>query len=214
MALCFPSLEEINFFRVPLTSGERHLVDFLLSYFDDDDNYEIYVQPFLNGDRPDFVIVRPDAGALVIEVKDWNLKHYQNSNGGTSAWKLIKNDASIRSPLAQVEAYKRNLYNLHIDLLFERNIKDSKNFAVVQTAVYFHEENTEDAQKFCVNSKYINILGHDSLDAQKFDTLLKKIRLDRQSILFDKSLYQSFHRFLKPPEHTPDMGKDIRLFIT
>ena len=209
MATCFPSLEEINSFRVPLTPGERHLLDFLLSYCDDD-NFEIYVQPFLNGDRPDFVIVRPDAGALIIEVKDWQLRHYENSKGGTSSWTLCKDKATIRSPLAQVEAYKRNLYDLHIDLLFERNIKDSRNFAVVQTAIYFHEEKTENAQKFCVDSGYINILGHDSLDTQKFDALLKKIRLDRQSTLFDKSLYQSFNRFLKPPEHTPDMGKNIK----
>ena len=207
MALFFPSLEEINSFRVPLTSGESHLVEFL-KYLDD--NYEIYVQPFLNGDRPDFVIVRPNSGALIIEVKDWQLEHYENSKGGTSSWTLCKNKATIRSPLAQVKAYKENLYDLHVDLLFERNIQDSKNFAVVQTAVYFHKETTENAQKFCVDSKYISILGHDSLDVQKFDTLLKKIRLDRQSILFDKSLYQSFNRFLKPPEHTPDMGKDIK----
>jgi hypothetical protein len=208
MALCFPSLQEIESFRVALEPGERHLLDFLLGHLGD--NYEIYVQPFLNGDRPDIVIVRPDAGVLIIEVKDWHLKHYLNSNGGLSSWELVQNNARIRSPLAQVEAYKSNLYELHIAQLFERNIKDRRYFSVVQTAVYFHNEKTENARRFCSNVGYTNILGYDALNTHDFDALLGKARLNRVSALFDRDLYISFKRFLKPPEHTPDMGKDIQ----
>jgi hypothetical protein len=208
MPLCFPSLEEIECFRVPLEPGERHLLNFLLRHLSD--NYEVYVQPFLNGDRPDIVIVRPDAGALVIEVKDWHLRHYRNSKGGLSSWVLIENNTRIRSPLAQVQAYKSNLYELHIDQLFERNIKDKRYFSVVQTAVYFHNAKTEDAQRFYCDVRYTYILGHDTLNAQSFDALLRIARLNRASFLFDNDLYTSFKRFLKPPEHTPDMGKDIQ----
>ena len=35
--------------------------------------WEIYVQPHLNGLRPDFVLLNPDVGIGVFEVKDWNL---------------------------------------------------------------------------------------------------------------------------------------------
>jgi hypothetical protein len=208
MALCFPSLEEIERLRVPLEAGERYLLDFLLGYLDD--SYEIYVQPFLNGDRPDIVVIRPDAGALVIEVKDWHLKHYRNPEGGLASWELRENNARIRSPLAQVETYKQNLYELHIDQLFERKVRDKKYFSVVQTAVYFHNENTEDAQKFCFNVRYTHILGRNALTAQNFGALLHIARLNRSSLLFDNNLYRSFKRFLMPPEHTADMGKDVR----
>lgn len=208
MALCFPSLEEIERLRVPLELGERYLLDFLLGYLSD--NYEIYVQPFLNGDRPDIVIVRPDAGVLVIEVKDWNLRHYRNSKGGLSSWELLENKARIRSPMSQVETYKSNLYELHIDKLFERKIKDKRYFSIVKTAVYFHNETTANAQKFCFDVHYTHILGNDALNPQSFQVLLRKTRLDKSSFLFDNDLYKSFRRFLKPPEHTPDMGKDIR----
>jgi predicted transposase YbfD/YdcC len=208
MALCFPSLEEIGRFRVPLEPGERCLLDFLLLHLDD--NYEIYAQPFLNGDRPDIVIVRPDAGALVIEVKDWHLSHYRNSQGGLASWELQENSARVRSPLAQVETYKQNLYELHIDQLFERNIRDKRYFSIVQTAVYFHNESTENAQSFCFGARYTHILGHNALNAKDFDALLQKTRLNRPSFLFDSDLCRSFKRFLKPPEHTPDMGKDIQ----
>jgi hypothetical protein len=208
MALCFPSLEEVERFRVPLELGERHLLDFLLSYLDN--NYEIYVQPFLNGDRPDIVVVRPDAGVLIIEVKDWNLKYYRNSKGGLASWELIENNARIRSPMSQVETYKSNLYQLHIDKLFERKIRDKRYFSIVQTAVYFHNEKTENARQFCFDVDYTQILGHDVLNPQGFQVILGKARLNRSSFLFDRDLYESFRRFLKPPEHTPDMGKDIR----
>ncbi|NJN73782.1 MAG: AAA family ATPase [Limnothrix sp. RL_2_0] len=208
MALCFPSLKDIENFRVPLEPGERHLLDFLLSYLDD--CYEIYVQPFLNGDRPDIIIVRPNSGVLIIEVKDWNLEYYRNPSSGNSSWKLAKNNADIRSPLAQVESYKENFYNLHIDKLFERNIKNSKYFAVVQTAVYFHKETTQNSRNFCGNSNRTHIFGHDALSDISFKKILALAYLISPSTLFDKDLYQSFKRFLKPPEHTPDMGKEIR----
>jgi hypothetical protein len=208
MALCFPSLEEIERFRVPLEPGERCLLDFLLHHLDG--NYEVYVQPFLNGDRPDLVVVRPNAGVLVIEVKDWHLRHYRNPQGGLASWELQENSARIRSPLAQVETYKQNLYELHIDQLFERNIKDKRYFSTVQTAVYFHNESTENARKFCFDVRYTHILGQDALNAKIFDALLHKARLNRSSLLFDSDLYKSFKRFLKPPEHTPDMGRKIQ----
>jgi hypothetical protein len=208
MALCFPSLEEINNFRVPLEPGERYLLDFLLRNLND--SYEIYVQPFLNGDRPDIVVVRPDAGVFVIEVKDWHFRHYKNPNGGRDSWVLIENQSRIRSPLAQVETYKSNLYELHIDKLFERNITDKRYFSVVQTAVYFHCESTADAQKFCSDPGYTQVLGNDALNPKFFNMVLQKAWLNRPSSLFDNDLYRSFKRFLKPPEHTPDMGKDIK----
>ena len=208
MALCFPSLEEIARFRVPLEVGERYLLDFFLGYLSD--NYEVYVQPFLNGDRPDIVIVRPDAGVLVIEVKDWNLRHYRNPKGGLSAWELVKDNTRIRSPLSQVETYKSNLYDLHIDKLFERNIKDKRCFSIVKTAVYFHNETTTNAQKFCFNVDYTQIFGNNSLNSSQFETILRKARLDKPSLFFDNDLYKSFKRFLKPPEHNPDMGKYIK----
>lgn len=55
----------------PLQKGERRvfeLFDRLLPK-----EWEIYVQPHLNGLRPDFVLLHPKAGIAVFEIKDWNL---------------------------------------------------------------------------------------------------------------------------------------------
>lgn len=208
MAKCFPSLQEIERFRVPLEPGERHLLDFLLRHLDD--SYEIYVQPFLNGDRPDIVVVRPDAGVLVIEVKDWHLRHYNNPQGGLARWHLLHNNAKVRSPLAQVQAYKNNFYELHIHLLFERYITNKNYFSVIKAAVYFHNETTKNAKNFCGQVKHIHVIGRDALNPESFNALLHEARLNRSSYLFDEDLYRRFTRFLRPPEHTPEMGKKIQ----
>ena len=39
--------------------------------------WEIYLQPHLNGLKPDFVLLNPKVGIAVFEVKDWNLQAMQ-----------------------------------------------------------------------------------------------------------------------------------------
>lgn len=93
MALCFPRDAD----RLKLETREPELLSFLLETLSD--QYEIYVQPFFCGDRPDFVIVRPDAGVLIIEVKDWSLSSYKVEYG---RWRLKLDDTPLRSPFDQV----------------------------------------------------------------------------------------------------------------
>ena len=74
MATFYPSIETIIKLKVPPTEGERTLLDFLGRMLDD--SYEVYFNPYLNGDRPDVLIMREGNGVLVIEVKDWNLDNF------------------------------------------------------------------------------------------------------------------------------------------
>ena len=75
MAIFYPNLETISKFKVHPTEGEWALLRFLGETLDD--SYEVYFNPYLNGDRPDVVIMRKGNGVLVIEVKDWNLDNYE-----------------------------------------------------------------------------------------------------------------------------------------
>lgn len=74
MAIFYPSLEKISKFRVQPTTGERTLLEFLKNCLDD--SFEVYFNPFLNGDRPDVLIMRRGYGVMIIEVKDWNLNNF------------------------------------------------------------------------------------------------------------------------------------------
>ena len=209
MAILTPSFENINRLKVPPTDGELHLLEFLCNNLDD--KYEIYFQPFINGDTPDIILMRKNSGVLIIEVKDWDLNNYDPV--GRLHWELKKNKALIKSPLRQVQSYKDNLYDLHIEHLLEKKIKKKGLFGVVGCAVYFHHEDESKIRKFLwqTDLKFFRLIGRDTLTKSKFAKILRKQRLDKEdSKLFDEDLYNSFTRFLKPSIHTIEQGVVIR----
>ena len=72
----YPNWNQIKNIANPLTNGEMVLAKYL------DDNlpseWEIFVQPFLNGDRPDIAILHKDRGITFFEVKDWAEELYRS----------------------------------------------------------------------------------------------------------------------------------------
>jgi hypothetical protein len=217
-----PSLEVIKLQKVQPTLGEWTFLDFLLDNLDD--SYEVYFQPFLNGDNPDFAIMRKGSGVLLIEVKDWNLESYYLDE--KTRWRLKKDNTFIKSPLHQVDNYKENLFQLHIEELFYKNIRNKNHWATVNCAVYFHNATQEQLNNFLIEGfqidskekdyrnyrKYLGhfgIIGHDSLAKINLDNLLTKFWLNKSSYYFDDILYNSFYRFLKSPIHQIEDGIKI-----
>lgn len=221
MAQVFPSLEQIHQLRSKPTEGELHLLKFLSENLDN--NYEIYFQPFLNGDRPDIILMRPDAGVMIFEVKDWNLGSYDiNEKKHWFVTQDRKKWSRIKSPIDQVLSYKQNLYDLHIENLLETRIKNPKTWAVVSCAIYFHCENYDKVDNFLTGKfqdnqnegyrrflSHLVILGKDSLNRNSLNQFLRKHYLHRQSKFFNDTLYKSFKRHLQPPYHSREEGKPI-----
>lgn len=218
MAILSPPIDVIKRQKVQPTEGEWVLLDFLLNNLDD--TFEIFYQPFLNGDNPDFAIMRKGSGVLLIEVKDWDLDHYfidEKTN-----WRLKKDNTIIKSPLNQVENYKSNLYNLHLEELFNKSIKNKNHWATVNCAVYFHKASELKLNNFILESftnqeyysyqkfvSYFALLGCNSLNKSVLDKVLTKFWLNRTSYYFDETLYNSFKRYLKPPIHQIEEGIEI-----
>lgn len=219
MAKLYPDIETINRQKVPPTNGERKLIDFLSKELDD--SYEIYFQPFLNGDMPDIAVMRKGSGVLLIEVKDWDLRHYYVDN--KTKWRLKENDAFIKSPLNQVNAYKENLFKLHIEELYLKSIKNKNHWATVNCAVYFHNSSSSELNSFLTNGfggneyngyrkflSYFGLWGYDTLTTSELNRWFSKFWMNRQSRYFDDNIYYSIQRFLKPPIHQIEEGKEIR----
>ena len=217
MALLNPTFDTIGRLRVSATEGELHLLKFLSSALDD--KYEIFFQPFINGDNPDIIIMRKNSGVLIIEVKDWHLINYFLDK--KKHWRLKENGAYLKSPLSQVLSYKENLYTLHIEHLLEKKIRNQKLFSVVTCAVYFHNETENSIKSFLLEKfsnderykkfiSYFELIGRDTLKKEKFQNILHKRWLDRYSKFFDNNLYQSFKKYLSPPIHTIEQGIEIQ----
>ena len=148
MAIIYPTYENILKLKVPPTEGELKLIDFLLESLNDE--YEIYFQPFLNGDCPDIILMRKGGGVLIIEVKDWNLEKYHLDY--RKRWFVNHNGALIKSPISQVLKYKENMYDLHIQNLLELKLKDYKYWYIVNCAIFFYKETQSDILDFVLSS--------------------------------------------------------------
>jgi hypothetical protein len=221
MATLIPSYDKIFSLKVKPEDGELHLLKFLDSHLDE--SFEVYFNPYMNGDRPDIVIMRKGFGVMVIEVKDYNLDLYKLDERKNFVIKS-NNAKTSKSPISQVLKYKDNLYELHIDKLLEKKIKDIRNFNMVCSAVYFHNANSEQITELLVSPfkedfnyqkflKYnIDLIGRDNLNELDFNKILKNryLKADKISFLFTDDIYESFKRFLKPPIHLKEQGREIR----
>lgn len=223
MAIFYPSITDILRFSVKPTDGELAMLRFLEGNLDN--NYEVYFNPYLNGDRPDIIILRKGHGALIIEVKDWKLKNF--SVEGNKKWHYIDpqtgSKSVVKSPLDQVYKYKENLFDLHIDNLLNLKIQDIRNFNMVGCVLYFHKASIEDIKATMVtpfkeDKKYqtflrynIELLGWDSLNTKDFDSMLSKFYLNSswKSKLFTDEIYANFKRILTPTLHMVNDGCPI-----
>lgn len=114
-----PPRNELGTLRQPLTAGEKKV----FSFFDDHlaIEWEIYVQPHLNGLRPDFVLLHPNVGIAVFEVKDWNLDamHYwvEEGNDKPPILRAKKDGVSFshesENPVRKIHQYKEEIFNLY-----------------------------------------------------------------------------------------------------
>lgn len=220
MAIFYPSLEKISKFKVSATAGERTLLEFLKNCLDD--SFEVYFNPFLNGDRPDVLIMRKGYGVMIIEVKDWNLSNFYLNE--KKKWIYKPNNSVVKSPIDQVLKYKNNLYDLHVQDLLQMKIKDFRHFNIVACAVYFHCASQyeldnvlikpyKNDKKYQTFLKYnMDFIGKDGLNEEYFINLLKKryIIAKNSSWLFTDVLYENFKRLLSPAEHLKAEGEPYK----
>ncbi len=211
MAQLFPPIEVIR--QLKKTAGEEHLLTALQQHLDD--SFEVYFQPFLNGDNPDIIVLRRSHGLLIIEVKDWRLAYYRLTRG--KHWILEKNNSRLKSPLVQVFDYKRNLYELHIDSLLEKKIANPAMFDLIGCMVYFHNEDEASVRSFLGSGAFtpsgcvkgfgnMQTAGGDAVSAVGISQWVERSKLDTPDPGFDDALYASIRRYLQPPLHTLEQG--------
>jgi hypothetical protein len=234
MAKLYPDLANIDRLTVPPTDGERHLLMVLLDTLDD--TYEVYFNSYLDGDRPDVIVLKPGCGALIIEVKDWNLNLYQVDFN--NRWRY--NGSVIRSPQQQAFRYKENFFNLHLPVLGLQHLKNPNFYNLISVAVYFHcasreqlkhfydtsiAEVQEQASQSNRNRQQTNQVEYDKkMDwcgraryklerdlgiSWGLDNVAKKVRtLEKlgKHPLFTLDIYEDFARRLRPPVQTQQQG--------
>lgn len=136
MAVIYPELENIQRLKVKPTDGEWELVKYLKDQLDD--SYEVFFNPYLDGDRPDIIILKQHCSAFIIEVKDWDLKNFKVTEN--NKWEVFDDSksSSKASPHSQVFRYKKNLYDLHLPVVGLARLTNPNFYNLVHCFVYFH----------------------------------------------------------------------------
>lgn len=211
MAHLIPSLARINSLPTPLTSGERALMEALQVVLDDD--WVIYVQPFLNGLQPDIIIFSESAGMGIFEVKDWDLSHYRPRPQGK--WDVYDSkqggwqESKVRSPLEQAEHYKDSLIKYELPELSAETALDNDAYALVAPFVYFHGHTTEEAKARVgpAASQHTTVFGHDELHPEAMRRLLHSQHLNKGSKFRDLMQYCGLQSRLRNALDFPEHGR-------
>jgi len=161
-----PKRSALAALRTPLTRGEWATFQALDSGLPPD--WEIYVQPHLNGCRPDFVLLNPKVGIGVIEVKDWTLDpnsaRWGKNRGGADV--VVRQGGFLRDldPVRQLRHYKREIFDVYCPRLDARY-----GLAVVGAGLFLPFADEEQAQKLFgsrLSTAYDYVVGRQSFDAR------------------------------------------------
>lgn len=133
-----PPWTSLDRLPTPLTDGERQVIRLLDQKLPG--AWEIYVQPHLNGLRPDVVVLHPDVGIAVFEIKDWNLAamdyHARSHRGHPILMARDRNGKEFSleadNPINKILLYKRELFELYCPRL-----DDKAGLAVITAGLLF-----------------------------------------------------------------------------
>ncbi len=102
-----------------LTAGERYVLEQKLKKLLFEQDCYIYIQPTINNQRPDFIVIGKTFGVVIIEVKDWSGEYIQSVNRSIVTCQTRR----YKNPIAQINAYSNivlNKLNSVIDFIDEK----------------------------------------------------------------------------------------------
>ena len=181
MAILVP--DDLNTLPTKLEPGEKALTDALCEFLDD--KWTVYVQPYLNGLKPDIIIFCEDAGMGIFEVKDWNLDTRQIKGNKKEGYKwLVRNKDTGKwvnprkeeCPFKQVDKYRDSIFKYEIPILGSKKILNDQVYSLIQPFVYFHKHKTADIERRLetILDKYSNVFGCDYLEPKNLKKILEK----------------------------------------
>ena len=200
-----PPRGQLGTLRTRLTDGERRVFEFFDALLPLE--WEIYVQPHLNGLRPDFVLLNPEVGIGVFEVKDWNIEGKD----------LPRND----NPVAKVVLYKHQILNLYCPRLGIRALEYLEARAVVTAGIIIVGTSTERAKdllrpnqtQLCLlgrPARYHPIAGWDALERKDIDTVFPDWRRARSGFM-EQRFADDLRTWLVEPDHAATQREPLSL---
>jgi hypothetical protein len=204
--LVSPPREELQRLRTPLDEAERLVFEFFDGHLSPE--WEIYVQPHLNGLRPDFVLLHPDIGIGVFEVKGWDLDGglYSIAPTNSGAPRLFVRTGDGRRQPIENPVEKLHLYRSEIARLYCPGLDRRAGLAAVTAGVV-----VPTASQASVSA----VLG-PALDYRAQDrAVLPYLRIIGADPLIRGAIGQVFPDAQRSSSHvmTPEIADDLRHWL-
>ena len=205
-----PPIEDHEDLRQKMTPGEELVFHLFNNHLPPD--WEIYIQPHLNGLRPDFVLLSPQRGIAVFEVKDWDLnameyftKEYESQYDKKKYHKLwAKKDGKEFSkqsdnPIPKVNLYKKEIFDIYCPRIQAE--RGQKAFSVITAGVIFPF-----AKSIQVKELLVPFLKNIPDEYQKYQPISGKDDIETENI------NAIFPQFIRPRSYfmTEELANDLR----
>ncbi|MDO9278260.1 MAG: NERD domain-containing protein/DEAD/DEAH box helicase [Polaromonas sp.] len=216
-----PPVRDLARLRQPLTRGEKKVLDVFNQCLSP--KWEIYIQPHLNGLRPDFVLLNPDVGIAVFEVKDWDLSAMQYgvlAREGKAPLLWAEKDGTRFSlqkenPIEKIYLYRKELFEIYCPRL-----KQGAGFAAITAGVIFPYCTQQQLLTLFAPSleyremtkfpAYSPISGTESINFADLDQIFPESKR-RTSQVMNESLTKDLRNWLLEPDFSVTQRTPIEL---
>lgn len=201
-----PPFEELENLRTKLEPGEKAVIKYFHKHLSE--SWEIYIQPHLNGLRPDIVLLNPKVGIAVYEIKDWDLNslnYYVVEKEGAPPELRASKDGKHFSlqrdnPIEKIYRYKQEIFELYCPRI------DSKaGFAVITAGVIFPFADETKLKELFKSSRAYRSMGK----YEKYYPLIGRQSFEKNDVklVFSASNYSS-SKYMNE-----NLAKDLRNWL-
>lgn len=168
----------------------------------------LYVDPVINEVAVDFIVVRPNKGALIVNLFENNLEDCDFSDNSNE---IIINGKECQSPLDLISLCQTSIKE-GIEELLVSTIENRLNLSLIKKVVIFTENNAEAAKEFFgVKGKHIGhtyILGNEFIQVPDVSKgLFNLIGFIYNNPVFDDVVIRKLAKIISPAWHSYQEGK-------
>ncbi len=127
-----------------LTPGERYTLEQKIRKIFPNDNCFVYVQPTINANRFDFIIIGETFGILIIEVKDWDDTYIVSANRNIVQ---CADGKRYKNPIAQISTYQ-NILESKLTMVDEFVDDQGDLIFPIKRAIFYVNLEQENLEKF------------------------------------------------------------------
>ena len=225
MRLISPHPDDWDDLPTPLTKGERQVAEFFDAYLPP--GWEIYVQPHLNGLQPDFVLLHPEIGVAVYEVKDWNPEsssYYVECDGDEPVLNAhYPGDARAHqlvgksNPFVRIRDYKNYINGISTAAIRGAPCNKWAGYGRITAGVIFTVGNSSywnGLGRHFANSKeptrYYPVIGQDALRSGRISWVFPETANPRLGLMTER-IADLLRVWLREPDFVRQQRKGLRL---